>query len=304
MKMGRLSFIRCFSLRRRKEEKREVWKAFWSRWENFRTGKSWRCLGRPGHSTSGREEGGGTEYETYCLSVREWIRYSCQGAAVCALFAYVFYRNFFSFFLFLPLGLLYPLYKRIDLKQRRQEELKRQFKESVLMLSSSLAAGYSMENSFAQAQAQLEEMYGERGMMSKEFAVMRSQLSMNRTLEELWGDFAKRSGIEEIRSFAQIFKAARRSGGQLGMIISHVSEIIGGKIQVQEEIRLMTAQKQFEQKIMNLLPLLIVLYIDLTSPGFFDTMYQTAAGRIVMTVCMLVYAGAYILAGRMLDIEI
>lgn len=199
---------------------------------------------------------------------------------------------------------LYPLYKRIDLKQRRQEELKRQFKESVLMLSSSLAAGYSMENSFAQAQAQLEEMYGERGMMSKEFAVMRSQLSMNRTLEELWGDFAKRSGIEEIRSFAQIFKAARRSGGQLGMIISHVSEIIGGKIQVQEEIRLMTAQKQFEQKIMNLLPLLIVLYIDLTSPGFFDTMYQTAAGRIVMTVCMLVYAGAYILAGRMLDIEI
>lgn len=97
------------------------------------------------------------------------------------------------------------------------------------MLSSSLAAGYSMENSFAQAQAQLEEMYGERGMMSKEFAVMRSQLSMNRTLEELWGDFAKRSGIEEIRSFAQIFKAARRSGGQLGMIISHVSEIIGGE---------------------------------------------------------------------------
>ena len=82
-----------------------------------------------------------------------------------------------------------------------------------------------MENSFAQAQAQLEEMYGERGMMSKEFAVMRSQLSMNRTLEELWGDFAKRSGIEEIRSFAQIFKAARRSGGQLGMIISHVSEL-------------------------------------------------------------------------------
>ena len=47
------------------------------------------------------------------------------------------------------------------------------------------------------------------------------------------GIFAKRSGIEEIRSFAQIFKAARRSGGQLGMIISHVSEIIGGKIQVQ-----------------------------------------------------------------------
>lgn len=244
------------------------------------------------------------EYDTYSLSALEWLRYSSQGIMVCALFSYVFYRNRLSFAVFLPLGIFYPLYKRRDLKERRKEELKRQFKEAVLMLSSSLSAGYSMENSFAQVQDQLEEMYGDRGMMAKEFDMMRRQLSMNQTLEELWGDFARKSGIEEIRSFAQIFKAARRSGGQLGMVISHVSEIIGGKIQVQEEIRLMTAQKQFEQKIMNLLPLFIVLYIDLTSPGFFDAMYKTTIGRIVMTACMLVYAGAYALAGRMLNIEI
>ena len=62
--------------------------------ERAKAGDVW---GRPGHSASGREEGGGTEYETYCLSVREWI-HSSSGAAVCALFAYVFYRNFFSFF--------------------------------------------------------------------------------------------------------------------------------------------------------------------------------------------------------------
>lgn len=244
------------------------------------------------------------DYDQYSLSAKEWICCASQGAVVCVLFSYVFYRNLLSFFIFLPFGLCYPLYKRSDLKKRRKEELKRQFKESILMLSSSLSAGYSMENSFAQAQVQLEEMYGKKGMMAREFAVMRRQISMNRTLEELWGDFANRSGIEEIRSFAQIFKAARRSGGQLGMVITHVSEIIGGKIQVQEEIRLMTAQKQFEQKIMNLLPLFIAVYIDITSPGFFDAMYETAVGRIVMTVCLLTYAGAYVLAGRMLDIEI
>ena len=40
----------------------------------------------------------------------------------------------------------------------------------------------------------------------------------------------------------------------MGAVISHIAEIIGGKLQVQEEIRTMTAQKQFEQKIMNLIP--------------------------------------------------
>lgn len=172
------------------------------------------------------------------------------------------------------------------------------------MLSSSLAAGYSMENSFSQAEIQLRELYGERAMMADEFSEMRRQLSLNRTLEELWSDFADRSGVEEIRSFALILRSARRNGGRMGAVISHIAEIIGGKLQVQEEIRTMTAQKQFEQKIMNLLPILIVLYIDVTSPGFFDSMYETTVGRIVMTVCLAVYAGAYVLAGRMLEIEI
>lgn len=172
------------------------------------------------------------------------------------------------------------------------------------MLSSSLAVGYSMENSLSQAEIQLRELYGERSMMAGEFCDMRRQLTFNRTLEELWDDFADRSGVEEIRSFALIFRSARRTGGRMGLIIAHVAEIIGGKLQVKEEIRTMTAQKQFEQKIMNMLPILIVIYVDLTSPGFFDSMYETTIGRIVMTLCLAVYAGAYVLAGRMLEIEI
>ena len=32
---------------------------------------------------------------------------------------------------------------------------------------------------------------------------------------------------------------------------------------------------------MNLMPYLIVLYVDLSSPGFFSQMYETAVGRVV-----------------------
>ena len=90
----------------------------------------------------------------------------------------------------------------------------------------------------------------------------------------------------------------------MGAVISHIAEIIGGKLQVQEEMRTMTAQKQFEQKIMNLIPFFLVLYVDVSSPGFFDMMYQTSAGRGIMTGCLVLYAAAYGLAGRILRIEV
>jgi hypothetical protein len=55
---------------------------------------------------------------------------------------------------------------------------------------------------------------------------------------------------------------------------------------------------------MNLFPIFIVLYIDSTSPGFFNLMYSTLIGRAVMTVCLIIYLFAYYLSGKLLDIEL
>ena len=66
----------------------------------------------------------------------------------------------------------------------------------------------------------------------------------------------------------------------------------------------MTASRVFEQRIMNGVPFGIVLYIDLTSPGFFRQMYGLWSGRAVMTLCLLTYGAAVLLAKRILDIEV
>ena len=60
----------------------------------------------------------------------------------------------------------------------------------------------------------------------------------------------------------------------------------------------MLASRIFEQKIMNLIPFLIVLYIDLTSPGFFSVMYRTWMGRGVMTMCLAAYGAHWFWPGR------
>ena len=76
------------------------------------------------------------------------------------------------------------------------------------------------------------------------------------------------------------------------------------KMQVKEEIITLTTSRQFEQKIMNGIPFGMILYIDFTSPGFFDIMYGTWMGRLIMTLCLAFYMGAVMLSGKILDIEI
>ena len=247
---------------------------------------------------------GPLNYRVYRLSLREWFLYGGQGVLLCALTAYTFYRSLAAFFLFLPLGLTYPLYKKKQLKKERLRQLTLQFKEGILVMSSFLSAGYSLENSLTMGTRELEQLYGSDAMITEEFRLLSAGIRMNRPPEILLMEFGERSGADDIDSFAQVFSAARRSGGELVEIIGHTVGIIRDKIQVQEEIHTMTAARVFEQNIMNGIPFLIILYIDVTSPGFFRIMYSTWAGRAVMTVCLAVYAGAAALAGYILDIEV
>lgn len=265
-------------------------KAVWKRLGNFKTEKSLQLQA--------------ISYDTYHLAIKEWVVLTAAGVGCCGAVAYAFYRSCRVFAFLSPLGLLFPFYYRKELCKKRKEKLKSEFKEGVLILAASLSAGYSIENALSVSVAELNMLYGPQGMLAAEFTDMARQISLNRTAEQVFENFAERSDIEEIRSFVQVFTVAKRSGGELVSIMSRTADSIRDKIQVHEEIRTMTASRRLEQKIMNLLPFFIILYIDMTSPGFFDLMYTTVTGRLLMTGCLAIYIVAIWLSGRILDIGI
>lgn len=204
----------------------------------------------------------------------------------------------------LPAGCLNLRYERERLRDRRRQELASQFKESMVVLASTLSAGYSMENALMVSRTELAALYGEEGLIVKEFSYMIQQVRMNRSIESVLMEFADRVELEDIRNFAEIFMVAKRSGGDLSGIMRHTAEVIRDKMQVKEEIRTMTASRQLEQKVMNLIPFFLVFYVEGASPGFFGQMYGTWPGRILMSLCMLVYLAAILLAEKILDIEV
>jgi len=220
------------------------------------------------------------------------------------LLAYTFYRSSGAFFRMLPVGAVTGVVmERRRLLEKRYRELSSQFKESMMILASSLSAGYSVENAMAAGVEELSVLYGKSGLMTQEFAGMVQQIRMNRSVEQVLADFADRSGLEDVRNFAEVFSVAKRSSGDLGSIMRHTAEVIRDKMQVREDIVTLTASRQFEQKIMNLIPFFIVFYVESASPGFFDQMYGTGLGKMLMSGCLAVYLVSYVMAKKILAIE-
>ncbi len=172
------------------------------------------------------------------------------------------------------------------------------------MTAASLSAGYSIENAVREAWKELRRIYTEESFIIREFQLLVNQSEMNRSMEQLFMDLGKRSGVEDIQSFAEVFLTARRTGGDLLSVIRNTCSCIRQKQETLLEIETCLAGKVMEQNIMSAVPLLILGYIRLTSPEFLDGMYGNMTGSAVMAICLMVYAAAYAWGKSIVDIEV
>lgn len=244
------------------------------------------------------------DYSKYRFGLLEFLKYLCLGIAIAALFSYVFYRHIYAFFILSLFSLVFPFYQKKLLIKKRKKQLEVEFKEGILTLASLISAGYSAENALKESIEELKLVLGEKSLIAQEFEYLSHLVYMNIPIEKAFEDLGERSQIDDIRNFARVIRIAKRSGGELIGIINYTAGIISDKMKIKEEILTLTTAKRFEQKIMNLFPFIMVLYIETSSPGFFRTMYITILGRILMSFCLAGYLFALYLSSKILDIQV
>ena len=123
-------------------------------------------------------------------------------------------------------------------------------------------------------------------------------------LEKLLDDLAERAGTEEIREFAEIFRIAKRGGGNMTEILSRTAALIEERLDVENEISIMLGNRRLEQRIMDVTPFMIIFYIGITSPGFFDVLYHNPEGIAFMTLCLGAYLCALALSEKILAVTL
>ncbi len=226
------------------------------------------------------------------------------GSVKSFILFFLFYKSFVLSFI---LALIYGIINIKTYEKRRIEEWRWQmdleFREVMTGISSALNAGYSVENSFKEAKMDLLLLYGNNSVMVKELDIINSKLMLNQPLENVLMEFARRCEVEDINNFAEVFQTAKRTGGNLIDIARSSADKISNKIEPSREIRTMVSGKRMEGRIMALMPLAIIIYFWISSPGFLDCLYAPA-GRPIMTVLLIIYVAAYKWSERIGDITV
>ena len=90
----------------------------------------------------------------------------------------------------------------------------------------------------------------------------------------------------------------------MSRLLQDTSHILCEKIDTKQEIDAQISSKAFEQKVMSIVPICIILYLRASFGGFIEMLYGNVVGIIVMTVCLFIYTAALFWGRKIVDIEV
>lgn len=244
------------------------------------------------------------DYREYHFTKREWGLYIIQGILLCVIVNYLFYQNAVLYVFMIPIPMLWLKWKKKMRLEQRKKELNYQFRDALNSLSVSLRAGYSIENSLIEAEKDMRKLNGKSAEIVRELSYINGQIKVNIPVEELLTDFGERSDLEDIKNFASVFMIARKTGGNMAVIVSEAASDINEKVEVERTIETAVAAKKFEQTIMSAMPACIIVYMQMASPGFLDGLYGNLFGILFMTVCLCMYGMSWWAGRKIVEIEV
>lgn len=215
-----------------------------------------------------------------------------------AIIVYFITSNLFITIIFPILIWIFPIMLLKSAKKRRLKKFQNQLSDGINMLSNSLRAGYSYLQSINAVAKDMPDPIG------KEFKILLKEMSLGVNSEKALDNLHERISSEDLGLMITAIKIQQETGGNLAEILSNISLTIRERIEIQGEIRTLTAQGKISGLILGFLPIALVLILSVVSRDFISVLFTTNIGKgILIYAAISELIGAYFIR-KIIDIEI
>lgn len=259
-------------------------------------------------------------YKVYYMSKKEKVLYFFLAFVVGAIVGYLFYGGIgkdqygnpttityildisISCVVGIVAGIAFLKIRTEQIINKRIAQLKTQFRDMLESLNTSLGAGKNVVDSFHAVRDDMKVQY-DTAFIIDELDVILDGMNNNIDIEDLLYDFGERSGLDDIKSFANVFKISYRKGGNIKDVIRSTHEILTDKMEIAEDIETVITASKNEQNIMIVMPVVLLAMLKFTGGGFGDN-FATPAGIASTTVAIVMFVAAYFIGKTIMKIKV
>ena len=242
------------------------------------------------------------DYRIYEFDKKEKVMCFFEGLLINAVISVLFYNSLIAM---IPGMLLVGFYfkeKKHALARRRMQDMRKELKEFLNALIATLQTGRSLENAFIEATKDLRRYTEKDTPLVLELKKICVKISLGEPMEKMLTEFSRRSYLEELEYFSEVFSIGKRSGGNIVAIMKNTIRMLQERMEAEEEIATTITEKKLEFQLMTIIPLVIILYLRMGAGNLIHSLYENVTGVCVMTVCLAIYGGCYLYGKRILEI--
>ena len=189
--------------------------------------------------------------------------------------------------------------------KKRQKNLRLQFRDFLESMAVAARAGNVEIKAIKSAAQDLRLSYSEQSDIVREIDNIIVQYEGGGiAIKDLFQDFADRSNLPDIQSFATIYGVIEGKSDRFGDIVVQTHEIIGEKIEVEQEIETGITSAKSETYTMLVMPIIVVVMMSAIGEGLLDSLFTTMTGHITATVALVLFVASFIMATKFTDVNV
>ncbi|MDO4295491.1 MAG: hypothetical protein Q4D90_04950 [bacterium] len=246
-------------------------------------------------------------YECNMTKAQHFLAYLVFSLLISVVFYIYYHAIVFSLIGGLLFGILQEKNFAKSVMKKRQSRLRLQFKEFLEIISISISGGRgrSMENAVIDSLRELKMVFNEDSDIVREISLIVSDYQQaGIPIADGFAELAERSEIDDIASFAAIYRTTVGKSSEFGYIITQTRNIIKDKVEIIKEIETSITAAKSETYMMLVLPLIIVVMISSMGSDFLEALFTTAIGRVAATFGVGCTLLSYAIAQSATEIEL
>lgn len=206
--------------------------------------------------------------------------------------------NFSSFLFSFIIGYyLYDIYLVIHQK-RRKKKIKNDMLRAVIIMNNAFKAGKSTLQAVEIASHDLPEP------IAKEFRKIAQDMAYGLSVDIAFNRFAKRVDIEEAKYISSSLTILSKTGGNIIMVFSSIERTLFDKKKLESDLKNSTAASNLVVKVLMVIPILFVLVIYFISPDYFEPLFQSTLGYLMISIIILMFSIYLYLLNKIMKVKV
>jgi tight adherence protein B len=168
--------------------------------------------------------------------------------------------------------------------------LERQLVDALGIAARALRAGHPLLGAFQMISEEIDEP------LKDIFLRICQEQMLGLDLKDSIQKVARSSYNNELKFFATAVSIQLQSGGNLADLMDSLANVIRARMKLNKRVRVMTAQTQFNKRLLIGLPIFMFFLLDLLNPQYMEPLYTTMTGKILLMITVSsILLGAWVM---------